>query len=104
MQGVVFMNEDNNKSSQQRYDLPGSITLAPNKVEMITILIEQYMKPKKICFLRDFVVAETEYAVHEEVIKEYTRQLRGFCRKRMQRTDHEGEIYYETTYPGTSLN
>jgi len=96
----VFMNEDNNKGSQQRNDLPGSITTRANKVEMVNILVEEYMKKHRVVFCRDFLVAEPEYSTVENVKAEYVKQLRNFCRKRKQMNNRDGTAYFETFYTG----
>lgn len=96
----VFMNEDNNKGSKQRNDLPGSITTRANKVEMVNILIEDYMKKHRVVFCRDFLVAEPEYSTVENVKSEYVKQLRNFCRKRKQMNARDGTAYFETFYTG----
>ena len=94
------MNEDNNPGSNQKNDLPGSITTRTNKVEMVTILIEEYFKKRRIVFYQDFIVAEQEYSVIDDVKGEFVKQLRGFCQKRKQTTARDGSVYFETFYLG----
>ena len=100
----VFMNEDDNKGSEQRNDLPGSITTRRNKVEMVLLLVEEYMKKRRLVFNREFIVAEPEYSVVEDVKGEYVKQLRNFCQKRKQKVDRDGTIFFETFYTGTTTS
>ena len=96
----IFMNEDNNPGSAFRNDLPGSITTRSNKPEMVTCLIEDYFKKRRIVFYRDFIVAESDYSVLEDIQGEYVKQLRGFCRKRKECRARDGSTYFETFYLG----
>lgn len=94
------MTEEDNKSSSVRYDMPGCITTHKNKMEMVHILMEDYMKKKRVVFYRSFIVAEQEYSVVDNVKKEFVNQLRNFCQKKIPRRDHDGATVFELTYTG----
>lgn len=97
---TIFMTEDNDKGAAHLYDLPGSITTRRNKPEMVTVLIEDYMKKQKLVFYRNFVVAEQESSVVEDVKAEFVKQLRGFLRKKKAQKNRDGSTYFETFYTG----
>ncbi len=96
----VFMTEDNDKGAAHQYDLPGSITTRRNKPEMVTILIEDYMKKQKLVFFRDFVVAEWESSVVDDVKAEFVKQFRSFLRKKKATKQRDGSTIFETFYTG----
>ena len=97
---VVFMNEDNNKGSEQRNDLPGCITTRRNKVDMITILIEDYMKKNRIVFNRNFIVTHEEYLQIGDVKSEIVKQFRNFCQKLKETKARDGTTFHEKFYTG----
>lgn len=96
----VFMTEDNDKGAAHQYDLPGSITSRKNKPEMVTMLVEDYMKKQKLVFYQNFVVAEWESAVVEDVKREFVSQMRSFLRKKKAMKQRDGTILFETFYSG----
>lgn len=100
VKNCIFMNEDNNPGSAQRNDLPGSYTTRNKKSEMVLCLKEDYFRKHRIVFYQDFIVAEKEYSVVEDVKVEFVKQLRGFCQKRKQTTARDGSIYFENFYLG----
>lgn len=96
----IFMTEDNDKGSAYQYDLPGSITTRRSKPQMVTLLIEDYMKKQRLVFYHDFIVAEWEYAVVDNIKNEFIKQMRGFLKKKKAMRQRDGTILYETFYSG----
>jgi len=99
----MFMTEDNNKGSQTRRDLPGTITTRENKPEMVEMLVEEYFKKHRIVFYRNFIVENYEYATVTDVQGEFVKQLRNFQRKRKQCVARDGTGYLETFYTGVCV-
>ena len=96
----VFMTEDNDKGAAHQYDLPGSLTTRRTKPEMVILLIEDYMKKQKLVFFRDFVVAEWESSVVDDVKAEFVKQMRNFLRKKKATNQRDGSVIFETFYTG----
>lgn len=96
----VFMTEDNDRAAAHQYDLPGSITTRRNKPEMVTLLIEDYMKKQRLVFFRDFVVAEPESSVVDDVKGEFVKQMRSFLRRKKAVKQRDGSVLFETFYTG----
>ena len=96
----IFMTEDNDKGAAHQYDMPGSLTTRRNKPEMVTVLIEDFMKKQKLVFYRDFIVAEWESSVVDDVKKEFVQQLRTFLRKKKAMKQRDGTVLFETFYSG----
>jgi hypothetical protein len=97
---VLFMNEDNNASSEQRNDLPGTITTRKLKMAMMTRMIRDYMEPAKLGFYKQFITAEPEVSVHDDNKRELVKELRNHVQKRLLRTDRDGTPYFEIFYTG----
>jgi len=98
----LFMNNDNNKGSQTKYDLPGTITTRTNKIEMVLGLMK-LMKIKKIVFNQDFIVANPEYSTVDNPFDEVVKQLRNFCERKILKVAKDQTIFYEIFYTGILL-
>jgi hypothetical protein len=82
-------------------DLPGSITTHAKKIEMVQLLIREYLQPGRICYHDPFIVTmEEDSAIVDFVQLEVTRQLRGFKQKRRYRTDGEDTVRCQIVYTG----
>lgn len=58
------------------------------------------MKKQRLVFYRNFIVAEWEYAVVEDVRGEFVKQLRSFLRKKKAMRQRDGTVLFETFYSG----
>lgn len=86
---------------------PGSFTTHENKLEMVRILKEVYMKPNRIVFYENFIVAVSENedcTAGLSVKKEFERQLRDFRRIKKYKTHKDGSAYCEFYYHGKHDN
>lgn len=97
---VFFMNNDDNKGNELKYNLPGTITTRKNKPEMVTMLINDYFLKKNIVFNNEFIVSQQEFATVDDLQGEMIKQLRNFCEKKVLRTNRNGEFFFEITYTG----
>jgi hypothetical protein len=84
MPQTFFMTEDNNPNSSAYCDQPGSNTTAKNKLAMVHILINSYLKPHKICLHRGFL-SDTQDATAGvlDVRKELVKQMHNFSQKKV---------------------
>lgn len=67
---------------------------------MVKMLIEDYMKKKKIVFYHKFQSAEIEYAAVDDIKSEYISQLRNFNQKRVMCKQKDGTVDCEIYYSG----
>jgi hypothetical protein len=104
LHNTYFMPE-NNKSSSVQHDIPGCRTLHSNKLEMVHILKEYYMIPKKIALYSGFISAqEAESSKCLDVKKELIKELRGFSRVKKSRPSPDGSEIMEFFYSGKVNN
>jgi hypothetical protein len=97
----LFIREDSSHNGiEGRFDLPGSITTRKKKLEMIHILIEEYMKEDNIRFNANFIVSQDEYSCVDDVYSEVVKELRTFCKKKKLRRDPDGSNIFEIVYTG----
>jgi hypothetical protein len=99
----LFMMEDSggkNASGGRRLDLPGSITTHRNKLESVTLLIDQYFKPEAICFHEPFIISQEEITAVESVQLELVAQLRNFKKQRLLKKDSEGNPISQIIFTG----
>ena len=98
----VFMMEDSSSTAHgaRRYDLPGSITTHRNKLESVDLLRDQFLKPERCLFHAQFVVAQQELSMLEDVQAEIVAQLRNFKKVRLARRDRAQADINEVTYTG----
>ncbi len=94
---MLFMMEDGGKG---RKDLPGSVTTHTKKLEMVELLIKQYLRPQRICYHNPFLVVMDDMAGVEDVQLECTKQLRGFKQKRRYRQDADEQVVCQIIYTG----
>ena len=97
-----FMTEDKRKHSMET-ELPGNVTTHQNKIEMISILINTYLKPGKICLYHDFVVTVSEgedVTQFIDVKKELIRQMRDFAKIKRIKTAGDGSQIPTFVYNG----
>lgn len=97
-----FMTEDKRKHSMET-ELPGNVTTHQNKIEMISILINTYLKPGKICLYHDFVVTVSEGEEATQVVdvkKELIRQMRDFAKIKRIKTAGDGSPIATFVYNG----
>lgn len=94
----LFMLEDGGNG---RKDLPGSVTTHTKKLEMVNLLIKDYLQCNRICYHDPFLVMlEDDSAVPDSVQLEVTRQLRGFKQKRRYKQDAEDQVACQIIYTG----
>jgi hypothetical protein len=95
----LFMLEDGGGNG--RKDLPGSVTTHTKKLEMVDLLIKEYLEPRRICYHDPFLCTlEDDSAVPDSVQLEVTRQLRGFKQKRRYRPDADDQVVCQIIYTG----
>lgn len=97
-----FMTEDKRKHSMET-ELPGNVTTHQNKIEMISILINTYLKPGKICLYHNFVVTVSEGEEATQVVdvkKELIRQMRDFAKIKRIKTAGDGSQIATFVYNG----
>lgn len=99
IQNLTFMTED--KGNDNARDMPGSVTTARKKKEMVYIMIHTYMKNYQISFSSDFVWVIKEQQSIESVYDEFIQQLRKFSQKRIvTRNHHENTDQVHFAYSG----
>lgn len=101
-----FMTQDRSHAGTQA-DLPGSYTTRTNKLEMVQLMLNSYLAPRKIVFYKDFVVtvSEGEEATSTiDVKKEFERQLRDFARIKKYKVGRDGATTCEFFYNGKTGN
>lgn len=97
-----FMTEDKRKHSMEA-QLPGNITTHKNKIEMINLLINTYLKPGRICLYHDFVVTVSEGEEATQIVnvkQELIRQMRDFARIKRIKTASDGSQRCEFVFNG----
>ncbi len=98
----LFMTEDKRKHSMEA-ELPGNVTTHNNKIEMIRLFIDRYLKVGKICLYHDFVVTISEGEEMTQVIdvkKELIRQINDFARIKKIKTGSDGSPQCSFMYNG----
>jgi hypothetical protein len=103
LENAVFMNEDSSGSKRdgvRQRDRPGSVTTHRKKLEMVRLLINNYMKPRAICFAKQFITVEKEACRVDDVEREIVAQLRNFKKKRTTYRDADGIEQFEFIYSG----
>lgn len=102
LENYIFVRDDNSHNSIEggRLDLPGSITTRKKKLEMIHILIEEYMKEERIYFNSSFIISQPDYSCIDDVYAEVVKELRTYCKKKKARRDPDGSHIFEITYTG----
>jgi hypothetical protein len=97
LENMLFMMEDGGNG---RKDLPGSVTTHTKKLEMVELLVKQYLRPNRICYHHPFQVVMDDMAGVEDVQLECTKQLRGFKQKRKYRQDADEQVACQIIYTG----
>lgn len=91
---------DDKSSPDGRADLPGSITTHKKKHQMVHLLKESYLKPGRLQFCKQLVVAHPEFSILQDPKAEVIEQLRGFMEKRKYKPMPDGTIWCERFYTG----
>ena len=97
LDNVVFLMQDS--SGDGRLDMPGSILTHKKKLEMVSLLINSYLRTRRICFHTPFVVARDDLS-ELNPRKEIVDQMRGFCEKRKIKFDPDGGVITVISYTG----
>lgn len=98
LENHLFMLEDGGNG---RRDLPGSVTTHTKKLEMVNLLIKEYLQLNRVCYHAPFMCTlEDDSAVPDSVQLEVTRQLRGFKQRRRYRTDADDQVACQIIYTG----
>lgn len=99
VKNLLFMTEDTGNTNAR--DMPGSVTTARKKKDMVYMLINRYMRSEAISFSTDFDWVSKEDNTIESVYDEFVSQLRKFSQKRITtRNHHENVDVVHIAYSG----
>ena len=97
---TTFLFEDRSSANKEQRDSPGSITTKTNKPEMIHLLRDKYLRPNNIGFFYDFITANRERAIVDDLQEEIIKELRLFNKRLIIQKMRDGSVQNDIYYTG----
>jgi hypothetical protein len=96
----TFLFEDKSSAHSEQRDAPGSMTTRRNKPEMINLLKDKYLKANNIGFYHNFVTANRERAIVDDIQEEIVKELRLFNKRLVIQKARDGSVHNDIYYTG----